>query len=129
VKKRIADAEFARQVEQFSWSETEDPIARTNVISRQIGDAADQLNATDPDDASALRLITFVVAENDPDIHVEQFQRTLFGTVDLLTESSGGVVAVPCFYFTFNDFFRFRCVDAAVILSPRGGPALRQRVR
>src|SRR5206468_3113877 len=101
-------------------AESEERVARTNVISRQIRDAADQLAAIDSADSTAMRLIAFMAAEDDPDIQIEQFQRTLFGTVDLLTEDSTGVTPVPCFYFTFSDFFRFKHVDASIMLSPRG---------
>jgi hypothetical protein len=122
VKGRGPDLNFTRQLEEFAYAESQQPVDRMNRISKQISNAADQLAATD--DGSALRLIAFVAAGDDPDLQVEQFQRTLYGTVDLLQEGDSEVTAVPCFYFTFNDFFRFRHVDGAVILSPRRGAKL-----
>ena len=120
VKGRGPDVEFARQLDERSRAESEQPMARTNTISRQIREAADQLAATEPDDPLVCRLVAFVAAGDDPDLQVEQFQKTLYGIVDLVSQGGSGAIALPCFYFTFGDFFRFRHVDGAVVLSPRG---------
>lgn len=120
VKARGPDAEFARQLEIGARAESEQPMARTNTVSRRVREAADQLSATDPDDRTSFRLVAFVAAGDDPDLQVDQFQKTIYRTVDLLTETASEATAVPCFYFTFSDFFRFRHIDGGVVLSPRG---------
>jgi len=120
VKGRGPNANFARQLEIEARAESEQRMARINTISRQVREAADQLAATDPDDRTSFRVLAFVAAGDDPDLQVDQFQKTIYGTVDLLTDTGSGATAMPCFYFTFSDFFRFRHIDAAVVLSPRG---------
>jgi hypothetical protein len=62
-----------------------------------------------------------VTAHDDPEIHVAQFQSTLYGMVDLLVPADdGSALAVPCCFFTFSEFFNLRYVDAALILVPGG---------
>lgn len=121
VKSKDPDEDFARQLRVGSRAESEAPIARTNVLSARVGEAADQLAATAPRDKSLLRLVAFVAAQDDPDLQVEQFQRTIYGSVELLREGESRVRSVPCLYFTFSDFFRLPEVDGALVISPRGG--------
>src|SRR3989442_9635215 len=71
VKGRGPDAEFARQLREHGSAGTQHRIARTNTISRQITEAAEQLEATDPNDTSSLRMIAFVAAGDDPDLQVD----------------------------------------------------------
>jgi hypothetical protein len=120
VKSRGPDQDFASQLERGARAESKQPMGRTNTISRQVKEASDQLAATDPDDLSALRLIVFVAAGDDPELQVEQFKRTLYGIVDLLRQEASEAIATPCFYFTFNEFFRFPHVDGALVLFPMG---------
>jgi hypothetical protein len=120
VKSRGPDRDFARQLERRAIAESQHLIGRPNPISGQVKDASDQLAATEPDDPSVLRLIVFVAAGDDPDLQVEQFKSTLYGIVDLLRQEASKVISIPCFYFTFTDFFRFRHVDGALVLLPMG---------
>jgi hypothetical protein len=120
VKSRGRDEDFERRMERFGRAESQQTIGRSNPISKQISVAAGQLAATAAENPSLLRIIVFVAAGDDPELQVDQFQATLYGKVDLLREGDAGVVAVPCFYFTFSDFFRLRGIDAAVVLAPAG---------
>ena len=120
VKSRGQDVEFERSMEQFGHAESQQTTGRSNPISKQISVATRQIAATADQEPSSLRVIVFVAAGDDPDMQVEQFQATLYGRVYLLREGDAGVVAVPCFYFTFSDFFRFNDVDAAVVITPAG---------
>ncbi len=120
VKSRGPDQDFARQLERGAIAESQQLIGRTNSISGQVKGASDQLAATEPDDPSALRLIVFVAAGDDPELQVEQFKSTLYGKVDLLRQEASEEIATPCFYFTFSEFFRFRHVDGALVLLPMG---------
>lgn len=85
VKARGPNQEFARQLKETGQAGSEEPMARTNVISAQVSDAASQLHATDSDDARALRLMAFVARGDDPDLQLDQFKKTTYGIVDLLT--------------------------------------------
>jgi len=118
VKSRGRDEDFERSMERFGHAESQRAAGRSNPISRQISVAGRQLAATAAEDPSLLRIIVFVAAGDDPELQVDQFQATLYGTVDLLREDVGGAVAVPCFYFTFSDFCRLPGIDAAVVLVP-----------
>jgi Archaeal holliday junction resolvase (hjc). len=99
----------------------EEFLGRTNSISQGIREAAEQLLAT-PAESEAFRIVVFVATGDDPDTQALQIESTLYGTVELLSASSdgSGAVATPCFYFTFNEFFNLRSVDAALIFIPNG---------
>jgi hypothetical protein len=120
VKSRGPDEHFEQRMERFGRAESQQTIGRSNPISKQISVAASQLAATTAGNQSLLRIVVLVAAGDDPELQVEQFQATLYGKVDLLREGRFGVVAVPCFYFTFNDFFRHPAIDAVVVLVPAG---------
>jgi len=120
VKSRGPDEEFERQMERVGRASSEQSFGRANPISRQIREASGQLAATFPENPSWPRILVLVAAGDNPDLQVEQFRATLYGTIHLLRAGGVGAVAIPCFYFTFNDFYRFRDIDAAVVLTPRG---------
>jgi len=120
VKGRIENQEYIRDLREKGEASRKDIVGRTNPISKQIRDAAEQLRAT-PAESSAFRVIALVAASDDPEVHSTQFQSTLYGMVDLLVPAEdGSAVAVPCFYFTFNEFFNLHYVDAVLILVPGG---------
>jgi len=120
VKGRGPDQDFARQLRESGQAGSQAPMSRTNTISRQVSEAAGQLATTDPTDDASIRLMAFVAAGDDPELQVDQFQKTLYGTVDLLKEASPRPLAVPCYYFTHSDFFRYRHIDGALVLAPSG---------
>lgn len=118
VKSRGRDEAFERSMERFGHAESQQAVGRSNPISKQISVAAGQLASTAAESPGLLRIVVLVAAGDDPELQADQFQATLYGTVDLLREDVDGVVAVPCFYFAFSDFCRFPGVDAAVVLVP-----------
>jgi hypothetical protein len=124
VKSRRRDEGFDQDLEQFGRAQSQQTLGRRNPISKQISDAAGQLAATAAENSSSLRLVVFVTADDDPKVQFDQVEATLYGKIDLLCEGSAGVVAVPCFYFTFSEFFRTPSVDAAMVLTPMGGRLL-----
>lgn len=120
VKGRFEDEEYMHDLLEKGEAIREDFVGPTNVVSRQIRDAAEQLRAT-PAELAAFRVMALVAGGDDPGVQAMQFQSTLYGTVDLLVPAEdGSALAVPCFYFTFNEFFNLRHVDAALILVPGG---------
>jgi hypothetical protein len=120
VKSRGPDEDFEQRMERFGRAQSQETIGRSNSISKQITGAAGQLAATAAENPSLLRVIVLVAAGDHPELQVDQFQATLYGKVDLLRADCAGVLAVPCFYFTFSDFFRLPDIDAAVVLAPAG---------
>ena len=89
------------------WDE-EKPLAYRNAISYVIRHAAAQLSTFGAEPVD-FRLVWLHARDRHPDTQLIQFQATLFGSVDLidLAEISDSVLAHPCFYFDFAEFFRF----------------------
>jgi hypothetical protein len=124
------------------WEERE-PVGVSNPVSSVVGEACDQLAEFDSS-TSHFRLVWLQAHGRDPDVLLQRLQATLLGAVDLidLDEISGSVVARPCYFFDFAEFFRRRAVlDGAVIstdgrgllccnhLSPRYESFTRSRLR
>jgi hypothetical protein len=120
VKSRGRDDEFEKRLERYGRAQSQATVRRNNPLSKQITGAARQIAATAAEDLSLLRVIVLVTAGDQPELPVDQFEATLYGKVYLLRADGAGVLAVPCFYFTFSDFFRLPDIDAAVVLA-RGG--------
>ena len=120
VKGRIEDKEYERDLLEQGEAIREGLLGYTNPASKQIREAAKQLIVT-PAEPSAFRVIALVTAYDDPETHAEQFQSTLYGMVDLLIPAENGHArAIPCYYFTFSEFYNLPEVDAALILIPGG---------
>ncbi len=116
VKGRIENQKYVQDLLKKGEAIKESIVGRTNPVSKHIREAAEQLKTT-PAESSAFRVIALVTADDDSEVHSTQFQSTLYGMVDLLVPAKdGSAVAVPCFYFTFNEFFNLRYVDAVLIL-------------
>lgn len=121
VKGRIEDLQYRKNLMKYGFGVRTVYIGRNNSISKEVKEAAGQLRAT-PEDSKAFRVIALVAEGDDPEDQVVQFQSTLYGLVNLLLPAEdGSAVATPCFYFSFNEFFRIRDVDAALILIPTIG--------
>ncbi|MDA2928195.1 hypothetical protein MYX78_13375 [Acidobacteria bacterium AH-259-G07] len=120
VKGRAEDEEYLEDLFRKGVAEKQKLLGRTNTMSGLIQEAADQLRST-PCEEGAFRIAAFVASTEDADVDLEQFESTLYGTVNLLTEEEDGIaLATPCFYFTFNEFYRLPDVDAALIFAQRG---------
>lgn len=120
VKGRIQDKKYRKDLLSGKVACRQASLGRTNPVTKQIRIAAQQLKST-PADSRAFRVIALVAAGDDPDAQFIQFQSTLYGTVDLLVpQLDGSIDPVPCFYFTFNEFFKFPFLDSALILVPGG---------
>ncbi len=124
VKGRTGDDQFWQDLQKEGWAFREDPIGRTNPISRRVRHAAEQLEKT-PAEPTAFRVIAFVLTEDDPNVQLEQIESTLYGKVPLIMPAEdGSPEEMPCYYFTFNELYVLTMVDAALILSPAGSRAL-----
>ncbi|MBI1965493.1 MAG: hypothetical protein HYS46_04520 [Betaproteobacteria bacterium] len=97
--------------EVVSKSET---INRTNAVSAIVGDAIDQLR-TYPASAHSFRLIWLHADGRDAELQMMQFRGTLYGLTHIydMTEEHDNR---ECYYFGFNDFFRYKDVlDGAIL--------------
>lgn len=121
VKGKTGDEAYIESLLSNGEAFREEFLGRTNPISQDIREAAEQLLAT-PAEPEAFRLVAFVATGDDPYTQASQIESTLYGTVELLSASSDGLgaIATSCFYFTFSEFFNLRSVDAALIFIPDG---------
>ena len=118
VKSRIADEVYFSELYATGTAERKKFLGRTNAVSAQVRDGAEQL-VTTPSTPEAFRLLALIAFGDDPETQASQFQATLYGTVDVLTPGeAGSAVATPCFFFSFSEFFRLRHIDAAMIMIP-----------
>jgi hypothetical protein len=120
VKSRDDDRDFLRELHATGRAGSEIKLAYSNAISAQIEDAVRQLSVSAAAEPTALRLMAMVAGRDDPIPALEQFKMTLYGIVDLLTESGLETSAIPCFYLTYSDFFRFPELDGAIAIHPGG---------
>jgi hypothetical protein len=96
-------------------------LGHNNSVSNRIRDAEKQLKST-PSDSRAFRVIGLVAVGDDPSAQVIQFEATLYGLIYLLLPyENNPFFPIPCFYFTFNEFFNIPNVDAALILCLEDG--------
>lgn len=93
-----------------SKSET---INRTNSVSGIVSNAVEQLSEykTSP---KSMKLIWLHASGQDPELQMTQFRGSLYGLVDIIDMESGQ--NRKCYYFGFNDFFRYReILDGAIL--------------
>ncbi len=118
VKGMAGDEQYTRDLAERGDTIREDRIGRTNPVSKRIRESAEQLRST-PADTTVFRIISLVAIGDDPDVQADQFISTIYGIIDLIIPGDGGSArALPCFYFTFNEFFKMPDVDALLVLKP-----------
>ncbi len=101
------------------WTE-EQGIGYENVISGVIRHGAGQLASFQKEHVD-FRLIWLHARHRYESLQLLQFESTLYGTVNLL-DLAGAPVALPCFFFTYSEFFRFQGVlDGAFVASDYQG--------
>jgi len=121
VKGRDEDEEFAAAARGQGIAYVERTIGRSNSLSKQVRIAAEQLRRT-PAQVNTFRIIVLVGARDFPEVDGERFQNTLYGSVDIIRSvTAPEVVARPCYYLDFNEFYALRDVDAALLLLPSAG--------
>lgn len=120
VKSRDDDKAYVTQLERQGFAEKEASLGRTNSLSAALRDAHKQLLGT-PTGRDTFRIIVITASKEDTERDFRQIIGTLYGSVDLLTDDQNGVaIAKTCYYFTFNEFFKMREVDAALIFTNEG---------
>lgn len=98
-----------------------EPLGRKNVFSGDISDGVQQLAAY-PDSPGVFKLLWLHASGQDEDVQFRQSQGTLYGTTDLIDVGSGTKSSIPCYYFHFNEFFRYReNLDGAIITDSQKG--------
>ena len=87
---------------------------RTNIVSGIVRDAVEQLQdySTPP---GAFKVVWLHASGSDPELQFMQFRGSLYGLCDIFDMSEERDNRV-CYYFDFNDFFRYRTVlDGAML--------------
>ena len=86
------------------------------MVSSVIEEAAKQLAAFD-DEPVDFRILWLQARGRHAHVQFEQFKATLYGRMNIIDLDRDNTMR-PCFFFSFSDFFRFRdVIDAAVISS------------
>lgn len=124
VKGRDEDRLYQNDLATKEFAFREEYLGRTNPVSRQIREGAEQLACT-PDIGTPFQVLALVTSANQSDAQAQQFHATLYGTSFIITPGSGSSgIATPCFYFSFSEFYRLRHVDAALVLTLGGARLL-----
>ena len=91
---------------------------RINAISNRIGEAYEQLQKYDKSEYD-FRIIWLLAVDQNQDLKLRQFESTLYGRVPIFSLDSGAQTC-DCYYFQFNDFYRYRGgIDGAIISTDR----------
>src|SRR5438045_4732808 len=89
VKGKTGDEAYIESLLSSGEAFREEFLGRTNPISQDIREAAEQLLAT-PAESEAFRIVAFVATGDDPYTQASQIESTLYGIVELLSASSNG---------------------------------------
>jgi hypothetical protein len=94
------------------------PLTHNNVLSGIVRNGARQLASTGSELAHDLRV--FWVTSDGPDAKAKhlQFIATLYGSTNTHARDQHG--SKPCYFFRNSDFFRFDCIDGAVVAYSSG---------
>ena len=91
------------------------PIVRRNTLSGIVSDASKQLSSKSEYNVD-FRLVWLMPVGMHLEAKVEQIQSSLYGLAGIVVIENTNAFRRKCYFFTDSDFFRFRHVlDAAVI--------------
>lgn len=120
VKSQAEDLVYLQELSEKGEVFRKDEVLRTNVATRVIREAVDQIRAT-PSPEKSSGVIAIVVAPDDPGTQVSEFVSTLYGTRFLvLLDNDGEAGSIECYYFDYNEFFTTRDIEAVIIFSDYG---------
>jgi hypothetical protein len=125
VKSKVDDPEMMAIFEQDFLEKGEatrrEPGGYTSGMTKIIREAAKQLHST-PTDPGEFKLIWFAARGDSPELQMDQFRATLFGEVCVVTARAGqSLRTMPCYYFTFSEFYTHRHIDGAIASSETHG--------
>lgn len=112
--------ELMEQVHQNGYGWTSRQIMPWNALSRIITEANDQLVAT-PAGADAFRILWLVALHDDDEFVVSCVEKRLLGSVQVVPVDPHIPVTKVCYHYAHNDFERCTGIDAAVLVTQRGG--------
>lgn len=115
-------ARFQKEFLEKGEASRSESGGHTNVMAGIIRDAAKQLEST-PTEPGEFKLIWFAAWGERPELQMDQFRSTLYGEVTILIATPHeGIRQIPCFYYTFNEFYKLPHIDGAIAFSEaRGG--------
>ena len=117
VKSQSEDDDYLRELEEQGKVSRNDEVLRTNVASRVVCDAAEQLSQT-PASEGSFNLIAIVPSSDDPGTQVSEFRATLYGIVPLVQITNDGkAIFTDCYYFDYNEYYRLPIVNATMLFS------------
>lgn len=94
----------------------EKSLDRNNTISGRISKSSEQLSENIASGLKAdFRIIWYHAFGRFPEVNFHQIKSTIYGSVDIIVLGENSP-SLPCLYFTFNDFCRYKdFLDAAII--------------
>lgn len=123
VKSRDDHTDFMEQVEKsqdYQMIEYKKPIRRSNKISSILEKANGQLEATPKTNNDYCCVWFRAINKFIPD-EADLIRTSLYGIRHLLVANSNKEISrAECYYFDYNDFFRFKNISAVVIENGRG---------
>ena len=118
VKSRGDHPALMEQVEKNQNNEIAEysrELKRSNTISSVVEDASEQLAQT-PKINNDFSCVWFRAAQHFIPDEIEFIQTSLYGIKYLLiSDSEGKAYSAKCYYFDYNDFFKFKNINAVVI--------------
>ncbi|MBI4972224.1 MAG: hypothetical protein HZC16_00205 [Candidatus Omnitrophica bacterium] len=96
------------------------PLVRNKTVSDKVRYASKQL--ANNKDGNAFKLVWLIATGRLQEAKSRQLEATLYGTTGMFDLDSGEGVHRPCYFFRHSDFFRFRYVlDAAIVSTLTSG--------
>lgn len=116
VKSRQDDG-FEETLRVNGVAESMTELTYANSISKQIGNAVEQLETTSRGTDEYKLLWYHDLMEDE----TNRVVNTLYGIVELIQPAESGAESIDCLYFTFSDFFRYPTLVGAVLGHRNGG--------
>jgi hypothetical protein len=116
--------ELCAEASKNEMATLERPVAYWNRLDAIVGKANAQLVST-PSEMGAFRLLWVACLMGDVDFIHQQFEYTLYGQRLVSAFDKNNVKSIPsilpCYYYDFSAFYRYREVDAVILSGPESG--------
>ena len=123
VKSRQDHPELMSDIEKaqpFEIVEYEKELFRSNTLAGIIRDAVSQLMDT-PDPYNSFKIVWFRAVGALIEDEMSFLKSTLYGISHLMVrEPNGRIIHAPCYYFDFNEFYKYANLEGVVLDNGKG---------